>query len=131
MTRLYSIIVLVGLLGGILYGAKYYYSFTQAKIEQLVSEKNILEKAVETNESTIAFLRGDIERQQQLSNDLQEKLRRAEIGIDQLRETLLNHNLTRLALEKPGLIEKRINDGTKNIFDQIESDSGGNPSSSN
>lgn len=131
MTRLYSIIILVGLLGGILYGAKYYYSFTQAKIEQLVSEKNILEKAVETNESTIAFLRGDIERQQQLSNDLQEKLRRAEIGIDQLRETLLNHNLTRLALEKPGLIEKRINDGTKNIFDQIESDSGGNPSSSN
>ena len=131
MTKLYSIIILVGLLGGILYGAKYYYSFTQAKIEQLVSEKNILEKAVETNESTIAFLRGDIERQQQLSNDLQEKLRRAEIGIDQLRETLLNHNLTRLALEKPGLIEKRINDGTKNIFDQIESDSGGNPSSSN
>jgi len=33
------------------------------------------------------------------------------------------HDLTRLAAAKPGLIEPRINKGTKNVFDSIEEDS--------
>jgi hypothetical protein len=33
------------------------------------------------------------------------------------------HNLTRLAAAKPGLIEPRINKGTKDVFDSIEEDS--------
>ena len=30
------------------------------------------------------------------------------------------HNLTKLAIAKPGLLEPRINNGTKNVFDSIE-----------
>jgi len=33
------------------------------------------------------------------------------------------HNLNKLALAKPGLIETRVNNGTKDVFDSIESDS--------
>ena len=33
------------------------------------------------------------------------------------------HDLTRLAAAKPGLIEPRVNKGTKNVFDSIEEDS--------
>ena len=33
------------------------------------------------------------------------------------------HDLTRLAGAKPGLIEPRVNKGTKNVFDSIEEDS--------
>ena len=33
------------------------------------------------------------------------------------------HNLTKLAAAKPGLLEPRINKGTKNVFDSIEEDS--------
>ena len=33
------------------------------------------------------------------------------------------HDLTRLAAAKPGLIQLRINKGTKNVFDSIEEDS--------
>ena len=33
------------------------------------------------------------------------------------------HNLNQLAAAKPGLIEKRVNDGTKKVFDSIENDS--------
>ena len=33
------------------------------------------------------------------------------------------HDLTRLAAAKPGLIEPRINKGTKDVFDSIEEDS--------
>jgi hypothetical protein len=33
------------------------------------------------------------------------------------------HNLNKLAIAKPGLIEKRVNDGTKKVFETIEEDS--------
>lgn len=33
-----------------------------------------------------------------------------------------DHNLTRLARAKPGLIEKRINNGTAEVFRQVEND---------
>ena len=33
------------------------------------------------------------------------------------------HDLTKLASAKPGLIEPRINKGTKDVFDSIEEDS--------
>ena len=44
---------------------------------------------------------------------------------DNLRKKLHKHDLTRLSIKKDiyqsGLIEKRINDGTKKLFDNIES----------
>ena len=33
------------------------------------------------------------------------------------------HNLSKLAAAKPGLIEKRVNNATKEVFDGIEQDS--------
>ena len=127
MAKLYGIIILFGLLGGLGFGAKYYYDSTQAKIEQLVAEKQILDQAVRTNEATIGRLRQDAARQQELNNELQANLREAEAGLDQIRATLSDHDLTRLALRKPGLIETRINNGTRQVFDQIEVDSGSTP----
>lgn len=127
MAKLYGIILLFGLLGGLGFGAKYYYDSTQAKIEQLVAEKQILDQAVRTNESTIGRLREDAARQQQLNDELQANLRKAEEGLDQIRATLSDHDLTQLALRKPGLIETRINNATEEVFQQIEIDSGSTP----
>lgn len=129
MAKLYGIIIVLGLLGGLGFGAKYYYDSTQAKIEQLVAEKQILDQAVKTNEATIGRMRQDAERTQRLNDELQANLREAEAGLDQIRATLSDHDLTRLALRKPGLIETRINNGTKEVFDQIEVDSGATPPS--
>lgn len=127
MAKLYGIIIVLGLLGGLGFGAKYYYDSTQAKIEQLVAEKQILDQAVKTNEATIGRMQQDAERTQRLNDELQASLREAEAGLDQIRATLSDHDLTRLALRKPGLIETRINNGTKQVFDQIEVDSGATP----
>jgi predicted ribosome quality control (RQC) complex YloA/Tae2 family protein len=129
MAKLYGIIIVLGLLGGLGFGAKYYYDSTQAKIEQLVAEKQILDQAVKTNEATIGRMRQDAERTQRLNDELQANLREAEAGLDQIRATLSDHDLTRLALRKPGLIETRINNGTKQVFEQIEVDSGATPPS--
>ena len=35
------------------------------------------------------------------------------------------HNLSKLAIAKPGLIETRVNNATKDVFDSIEKDTAG------
>ena len=60
----------------------------------------------------------------ELSQALAEKLQVSEASRNRLIEVFGKHDLTRLALRKPGLIESRINNGTKKAFDGIESVSG-------
>ena len=125
MIRIYIMIVVVGLVGGAIYGAKYYYDSTQARIAQLQENNAKLTVANETNQATINRMAQDavqLEAQnQQLSKDLQE----ASKYKDELIAKLQKHDLSRLSIQKPGLIEKRINDGTKKVFDALESLSGG------
>ena len=70
---------------------------------------------------TINSLQQSQEQFAELNKDLQIKLNEAESYGDNLRKKLHKHNLTRLSIKKPGLIEKRINDGTNKLFDSIES----------
>jgi len=52
-----------------------------------------------------------------LSVDLQ----KAELYGDELRATLNKHNLTHLANKKPGLIEKRMQNATDKLWNDLES----------
>lgn len=117
-------IVVVGLVGGAIYGAKYYYDSTQARIAQLQENNAKLEIANQTNQATINRMAQDAvaleAANQQLSADLQE----ASKYKDELIAKLQKHNLSALSLKKPGLIENRINNGTKEVFDALESLSG-------
>ena len=53
------------------------------------------------------------------------QLRNQEIAQEMSRylDIFKRHNLTKLAAAKPGLIEPRVNKGTKDVFDSIEEDS--------
>jgi len=53
MIRLYAIIFIVAILGGVAYAAKYYYDTTQATIAQLRENNAKLEVANEENQATI------------------------------------------------------------------------------
>ena len=124
MIRIYIMIVVVGLVGGAIYGAKYYYDSTQARIAQLQENNAKLEIANQTNQATINKMAQDqvaLEAaNQQLSADIQE----ASKYKDELIAKLQKHNLSALSLRKPGLIENRINNGTEEVFDALESLSG-------
>ncbi len=118
-------IVLVLLLSGVLAGGGYfYYTDTQARISQLQENNAQLKIAVETNEKTIEGMEEQAEISAELSQALAEKLQVSEASRNRLIEVFGKHDLTRLALRKPGLIESRINNGTKKAFDGIESVSG-------
>ena len=121
MTKLYGIIILVAILGGAAYGAKYYYDTTQNTIAQLRENNAQLEVANETNQATIAQMTEDAVRLNALTDQLNKDLRKSEQYGDELRETLNKHNLTHLANKKPGMIEKRMQNATDKLWDDLES----------
>lgn len=121
MLRVYMLIIVVGLIGGVVYGAYAYYHDTQQRIATLQQNNAKLETVAKTNQLTINSLQESQEKFATLNKDLQVKLNEAEAYGDNLRKKLHKHNLTRLSIKKPGLIEKRINNGTKKLFDNIES----------
>ena len=121
MLKVYMLIIVMGLVGGVVYGAYFYYNDTQQRIKTLQENNAKLETVAKANELTINSLQESQERFNTLNNELQTKLNLALTYGDDLRKKLHKHDLTRLSIKKPGLIEKRINDGTNKLFDSIES----------
>jgi len=97
----------------------WYYQDTQERMGTLRENNAKLEIAVETNQETINNLIEQESVNQERINNLTESLRDAEQYNSELRRLFQEHNLTLLAEEKPGLIEKRINDATDEVFDSI------------
>ncbi len=121
MFKIYGIILIIGIVGAIGFGAKYYYDTTQNKIAVLQENNAKLEIVAETNQNTINRLQEDNEKMNELTSKLQVDLQEATKYKDELINKLQKHDLTRLSLKKPGLIEKRINNGTKKLFESFES----------
>ena len=78
-----------------------------------------MEVAVQISEDSIATLQADVIRNAELNATLQSELQRAEAYGDELRATLNKHNLTYLALQKPGLIENRMQNATDTLWDDL------------
>ena len=121
MIRLYAMIFVIALLGGAAYAAKYYYDTTQATIAQLRENNAKLEVANERNQKTINTMLEDAVRLNALTDQLGDDLKKAEQYGDELRATLNKHNLTHLANKKPGMIEKRMQNATDKLWDDLES----------
>ncbi len=72
---------------------------------------------------TIETLQNDFEQQTKGLLDLQSKNQSIQLEMNRYLDIFKRHNLSKLAAAKPGLIEKRVNNGTKEVFDSIEKDS--------
>ena len=121
MIRIYALVIILGILGGAAYAAKYYYDTTQATIAQLRENNAKLEVANEENQATITKMTENNIRLNALTDQLNTDLRKSEEYGDELRETLNKHDLTHLANKKPGLIEKRMQNATDKLWGDLES----------
>ncbi len=117
MLKIYMLLIVLGLLGGVGYGAYYYYKDTQERIGILTQNNAKLEQATKLQEETINTMIEDREKFEEINRELQKELQTAERYGDQLRATLQKHNLTHLANKKPGLIEKRMQNATNRLWD--------------
>ena len=107
-----SMVATVGLL---------YYRDTQKRISTLQQNNAKLEIAVQSKEDALNEMTANFEKQARLNKELSGKLEDAEKDQDDLRSKLQKHDLTRLSIGKPGMMEKRINDDTKKLFSDFES----------
>ena len=121
------LIAVVGLVGGVVYGGYYYYKDTQSRIQTLTENNAKLETAKAIQDKTINTLVEDAKKFAELNNELQVKLTKANEYRDTLIDKLRKHDLSKLSLKKPGMVEKRINNGTKKLFRSLESLTGTPP----
>jgi mevalonate kinase len=121
MFRIYILIVVIGLVGGVVYGGWYYYKDTQARIQVLTENSVKLETATKLQRSTIDTLVADAKKYAELNRKLDNELRKANDYKNNLIAKLRKHDLVRLSQQKPGLVEKKINVGTKKLFKSFES----------
>ena len=119
MIKIYLFLIIMGVIGGVGYGGYMYYKDTQERISILTENNAKLEVAAQLQEETINTMIEDVERNAELNKELQDKLQLAEKYGDQLRNTLRKHNLTHLANKKPGLIEKRMQNATNRLWDDL------------
>jgi hypothetical protein len=120
MLKVYMLIVVFGLVGGAVYGGYYYYKDTQARIQVLTENNSKLELAAKTQTQTIDTLVQDAQKYASLNNELQSRLDSANDYKNELIGKLRKHDLARLSLQKPGLVEEKINNGTKRLFEKFE-----------
>ena len=120
MLKIYILIIVVGLVGGVVYGGYYYYKATQSRIQTLTENSARLEAVTKEQDNTINVLVKDQQKFEELNIELQSKLDKANEYKDVLIGKLRKHDLAKLSMQKPGLIEKRINNGTKKLFKSLE-----------
>lgn len=107
-------------------GAGYLYiQKLQSDLETARANVAKMEVAVQTAEASIATLQEDAARVAAANLQLQNDLQKAEAYGDDLRQKLSRHNLTALALSKPGLLEGKMNGATAKIWRDLEQDTGG------
>ena len=119
--RIYIMVAVVIAVGGAVMSARAYYKETQERIANLHKNNAKMEVVQQQNEVVMKSLTSEATRLNDLNFNLQGKLDDAENYKNELIAKLQKHNLTRLSYNKPGLIEKRINNGTQKIFDSLES----------
>ena len=121
MLKIYILLFVLGIIGGVGYGAYYYYKDTQSRIAILTENSAKLEIAATTQKNTIDTLMADAKKYAKLNSELHKKLEKANDYKNTLIGKLRKHNLAKLSMQKPGLVEKKINNGTKKLLESFES----------
>lgn len=113
-------IALLGLLVAAAAGFYWYHTV-------VVDQRDAALATVEAQRGTISLLEKENERWAkayeqalQVAQEAQTVQKEASTQIRKLNDVLSRHNLHALALAKPGLIERRINSGTADVFSMFE-----------
>lgn len=113
-------LIVLMLFGSLIGGGYFYYQDSQATIARLRDNNARLSLVAETNQATIAQLQQDAVDTAERMEELAVRAKEAEEYQDQLIAKFRRHNLTALALQKPGMIEKRVNNAVVKLGQDLE-----------
>ena len=98
-------------------------SFLYWQNSRLAEINQAFELRDKEQKAAIESLQNDFKLQTEGLLELQSKTQQYEAEMQRYLDVFKRHDLSKLAFAKPGLIEPRVNKGTKNVFDSIEQDS--------
>jgi len=108
--------LLVGII--LVLGGATYYLHSQNQILQ--ANNSALEGAVATQEEAIQTMQADFEMQAQQMQDLTIKSQEAQRELNRYTQFIQNYELTAKILNDPIEMQRKINNGTKHIMENIE-----------
>ena len=111
-------------------GGYLYYNDTQDTIKTLMAEIatqqnviNAFELRQAEQQKTLEALENNLKVTSEALQTQNARNQEIESEMNRYLSIFARHNLTKLAAAKPGLIETRVNNATKEVFDGIENDS--------
>jgi len=131
MARLYLLLFVLSLIGGVGYAAYGYYTSTQQRIQTLAENNAKLEVAIEKSEKSINLLKTEATKNAKLSKELQTKLQKAEAYGDDLRNRLRKLDLLSDAISNAKNLEGRMNGATAKLWREIMGETGNSTGSAN
>ena len=113
-------LILGGLLVVTIAGSAWYIDYQADQITTLKGNQIVLETEIQKqNESIERYLEQQKNQQVQL-DQLESEKRAAMEDVNRLRKTFAKHDLDKLALAKPGLIQNRINKASARVMATLE-----------
>ena len=113
------IIALIGSLGGLGYKM---YTDTMNRMQSLANEKAALEVQYQETKAAMERQLEVMQLQEESLADMKDRAAVVEAQMKDYLKIFKDHDLTRLARAKPGMIETRANKRTDEIFTVIEND---------
>ena len=119
--------VLFGVIGAMMISMFSYYQFFVVPMKNKIEEqtKVILAQELRDKEQKAAIesLQNNMQKTSEALKGLQVKNQKYEEYMAEYLDIFRRHNVAKLASAKPGLIEIRFNNGTKEVFNAIQEDS--------
>jgi len=121
MIKLYGLLIVLGLLVGVGYGAYFYYNDTQQRIATLRTNNANLESSNKSLEVKITVMQKNMKKQIELTNNLNKDLEEVKKANTVIKDLLAQTDLVKNSLADPKSSEVRINEKVDSFFLSIES----------
>ena len=121
MLKIYGLLIILGLLAGVSYGAYFYYNDTQQRIATLRTNNVQLESSNKSLEVKITAMQKNMKKQIELTNNLNKDLEEVKKANTVIKDLLAQTDLVKNSLTDPKESEKRINEKVDSFFLSIES----------
>ena len=112
-------LILGGLLLSLLAGSVWYVDRLHDQIAILKGNQIALESEVQKQNASIEKFLYDQKENQSKLNSMALANQEAQREVNKLRNTFAKHDLDNLAINKPALVEKMVNRGTKRVKDEL------------
>ena len=122
MLKIYMLIFVLAIIGGVGYGGYSYYLWSQETIGTLRENNVKLKTAAETLQNTVNTMKADAEKNEKLNRDLSKRLQASNEHLNKLRGVFAKIDLTMEALTNAQGLEDRIDRAVGRLIDRIENE---------